>query len=80
MKEITEKRRVVYLDLIRIVAVYLVIFTHTGDLGSKLYEFGDYDFTRNIIYIMTDVIRRINVPLFLMVSGAVLLGREGEYA
>lgn len=76
MKEITEKRRVVYLDLIRIVAVYLVIFTHTGDLGSKLYEFGDYGFIRNIIYIMADVIRRINVPLFLMVSGAVLLGRE----
>ena len=27
----------VYMDIIRILATYLVIFTHTGNLGSKLY-------------------------------------------
>ena len=71
--------REVYLDMIRIVAVFLVIFTHTGDIGSKLYVFGDYGTLRNAIYIMADIIRCINVPLFFMVSGALLLGKKEAY-
>lgn len=73
------KRRVVYLDLIKIISAYLVIYTHTGNIGSKLYAFGEYSFKRNTIYMMLDVFRTINVPLFFMVSGALLLGKEDSY-
>lgn len=77
MKE--DATRELYLDVIRIVAVFLVIFTHTGDIGSKLYKWGDYGNLRNALYMMADIIRCINVPLFFMVSGALLLGRKESY-
>ena len=72
-------KRKVYLDLLRIWAVYLVIFTHTGDLGSKLYVYGSYNTWRNCIYVLADVARCVNVPLFFMISGAVLLRKEETY-
>jgi len=73
------KNRIIYLDLIKIVAAYLVIFTHTSDLGSKLYVCGNYDILQNTIYIGMDVFRTINVPLFFMVTGALLLGKRETY-
>ena len=74
------KRRIVYLDMIRIIAAYLVIFTHTGDNGSKLYVYGDYGVIQNTLYMAMDVFRTINVPLFFMVSGALLLGKTETYS
>lgn len=84
MQEITEKNRCrsgreLYIDVIRVLAAFLVVFTHTGDIGSKLYAFNDYGTLRNGIYIMADVIRCINVPLFFMVSGALLLRKKESY-
>lgn len=73
------KQRIVYLDLIKIIAAYLVIFTHTGDIGSKLYVYRDYELRRDIIYVAMDAFRTINVPLFFMVSGALLLGKKESY-
>lgn len=69
----------VYMDIIRILATYLVIFTHTGDIGSKLYIYGNYDGTRKLIYMVADVVRCINVPLFFMISGALLLPKKESY-
>lgn len=48
-------------------------------MGSKLYEFEEYSFFRNYVYIGMDVLRRINVPLFLMVSGGVMLKKNETY-
>ena len=69
----------VYMDIIRILATYLVIFTHTGNLGSKLYIYGSYDKTHKLIYIIADVLRCVNVPLFFMISGALLLPKQESY-
>lgn len=74
------KQRIVYIDLIKIIAAYLVIFTHTGDIGSKLYVYGDYKLCQDIIYVALDAFRTINVPLFFMVSGALLLSKEESYS
>lgn len=73
------KQRIVYLDLIKIISAYLVIFTHTGNMGSKLYAYGNYDLWQDTFYMMADVFRTINVPLFFMVSGALLLGKDENY-
>ena len=59
------KKRHIYLDIIRIVASYLVIFTHTCELGSRLYVFGDYSIKRTMIYIMADALSCVCAPLFL---------------
>lgn len=79
MSETKNKKRILYLDLIRVISIYLVIFTHTANMGSKLYEFGEYGILRSYLYIGIDVLRRINVPLFLMVSGALMLKKSEKY-
>lgn len=76
---INVKSREVYLDVIRIFAVYLVIFTHTGAYGSKLYVYEEYSEIRNALYIAADVIRTISVPLFFMISGTLMLGADYSY-
>lgn len=72
------KQRKLSYDLIRIIAVYLVIFTHTGAMGSKLYTVSHHA-VANVIYLALDVFRCVNVPLFFMISGALLLGREESF-
>ena len=71
----TKKQRKIYFDLIRIVAIFLVLFTHTHELGSKLYTLREGDFVR-LFYITLDCVRTINNPLLFMISGALLLGRD----
>ena len=66
-------------DIIRIIAVFLVIFTHTGKLGSKIYSYQGIFNPDTIGYIGLDIIRTVNVPLFFMVSGALLLGKQENY-
>lgn len=73
------KKRTVYLDIIRIIAAYLVIFTHTSDLGSRLYVFREYSEKRTMLYIMSGALSCICVPLFFMVSGALMLAKEETY-
>ena len=62
-----------YLEIIRILAIGLVIFNHLPGYYAymlphpKFLEFG---------YIAITMITRINVPLFLMISGVTLLGKK----
>lgn len=63
-------------DIIRIIAVFLVIFTHTGKLGSKIYAYQGIINPDTIGYIGFDILRTVNVPLFFMVSGALLLDKS----
>lgn len=64
-----------YIDLLKIMAIYMVLFNHTKDKGfilftiaqgSKLYPF----------YLFNAIWIKIAVPLFFMTSGALLLGKE----
>ncbi|MBR0147896.1 MAG: acyltransferase [Lachnospiraceae bacterium] len=71
----SKKQRKIYFDLIRILAIFLVLFTHTHEVGSKLYMLREGDFVR-LFYIVLDCFRTINNPLLFMVSGALLLGRD----
>lgn len=68
------KEKKIYLELLRGIAVLLVIFNHTD--GFFLY----YSTTENgltwIWSLFCSVLCRINVPLFFMISGALLLGKE----
>lgn len=66
------------LDVIRIVAIFFVLFTHTGNIGSKIYinlEPGGGR-TYYAICLSLDVVRMVCVPLFLMLSGTLLLGKK----
>ena len=61
--------------MLRIIAIFLVIFNHTGTVG-----FQAYTQTNNkklyVLYLFMAIICKIAVPIFFMISGALLLGRE----
>ena len=69
------KERKVYIEFLRIVAIYMVLFTHTETRGFYLFKLAQgsvlYPF-----YLFNSIFIMIAVPLFLMASGVVLLGKE----
>lgn len=67
-----ETKRKSYLDLLRIVACFLVIFNHLPGYHLSLGWYGK----KLAIYIPISVFTKINVPVFFMISGTLLLGRE----
>lgn len=72
MKLSTEKSRSLSLDCTRIIAVLAVIMIHTAmgfvkfDVNSSTYMWGN----------IFDALARVGVPLFVMVSGALMLDEE----
>lgn len=71
----TKLNRVVHLDLLRLVAIFLVIFNHTGDRGYTLF-INMIDSPISLFYMAFSVFCKIAVPLFFMISGALLLKKE----
>lgn len=69
------KNRHLYLDVMRIIAVFLVIFNHMP--GYALYQTASG--LKTWVYMFITMVTRINVPLFLMISGTLLLDREESY-
>ena len=67
--------RKAYLDALRILAIFLVLFNHTGVNGYALYMVrrGAALFP---FYLFNAILIKVAVPLFLMVSGALLLEKE----
>ena len=61
-------------DLLRIIAILCVIFNHT-QYGYELYTVATDPYSRYGSLLLA-IICKIGVPLFLMVSGALLLGKE----
>lgn len=70
-------KKKIHLEFLRFLAILLVIFNHTGESGylyfttvpgSKLYP----------LYFFLSVLCKIAVPLFWMVSGALLLNKEED--
>ena len=67
--------RLIHLDLLRLMAIYFVIFNHTGDRGYMLFA-ERTDSPLYWLYLLTSVLCKVAVPLFFMISGALLLPRE----
>lgn len=72
----TEKQRYFYLDVMRVIAILLVLYTHTGELGNFIWTRLSFNNVQFWISIIGDNIRVANTSLFLMISGALLLGKE----
>lgn len=67
------KNRVIYLDLLKIFAAILVIFNHY----SFVVEPNTY--WSKIVFTVLFTFCKIAVPLFIMISGALLLGKKTSY-
>lgn len=64
--------RIYYLDILRILAIFLVVVVHTSVLPSTL------SITTFPSFLLFSLAKTC-VPLFLMVSGALLLGKQESY-
>lgn len=65
-----------YIEALRIIAIFLVLFQHVPAFD---YYLNDPDLFHEILFLFFDLIAKINVPLFLMISGSLLLTKEERY-
>ena len=73
MQQTNDKK--IYFELMRVIAVGLVIFNHID--GYTLYQVSSG--SAQWFYMFLTMITRINVPLFFMISGALLLRKQEEF-
>ncbi|MCR4611893.1 MAG: acyltransferase [Lachnospiraceae bacterium] len=69
------KQRKVYLDLLRIIAIIFVIYNHTSEKGYYLYAF-ECPLPLKVIYMSAGALIAVAVPIFFMISGALLIPKE----
>lgn len=63
------------LEIIRIIAICMVIFNHTGENGFEMFR-TVYGTPLWYIVILLDIVSKAGVPLFFMISGVLLLDKE----
>lgn len=69
------KQKKIYLEAIRIFAISFVIYVHTGTDASEYYMRAGNSFSY-LLSLILYVIGQASIPLFFLVSGAVLLHKE----
>lgn len=68
----------VYLDVVKLLAIVMVVFNHSGSNGYKMYLDVLEEPAHSLLVAFSAFIK-IAVPLFFMASGALLLRREEPY-
>ncbi len=72
---IDKKRNLLHLELLRVIAIFLVLFNHTGTNGFSFYSVAEGSVLYPL-YLFMSIACKVAVPLFFMISGALLLGKE----
>lgn len=65
-----------HIHIMRILACIMVIFNHTQENGFLLYIYEQPESIKYWLYACIAVFTKANVPIFLMISGALFLNRE----
>lgn len=69
------KKRLCYIDMLRIIACFLVVLNHTpGYVATFVHEKGELSLIV-IIHLFVAMIVKTGVPVFFMISGSLLLGK-----
>lgn len=69
------QQRKTYIDALRIVAIFGVLYNHTNRRGYYLYAFSDARICQDF-YIGIATLAATAVPIFFMISGALLLPKK----
>ncbi|WP_167957361.1 acyltransferase [Anaerosporobacter faecicola] len=69
------KNKKIYIEILRIIAILCVIFNHTGNAGFSVYTITSNPINYHFSLFMS-VLCKIGVPIFFMISGALLLGKD----
>lgn len=75
-KQISQKH--IYMEALRIPACFFVIFNHTANMGYFLFEKYPPNTFRYWYYMTFSIFCRFSVPVFFMLSGALLLAKDQE--
>ena len=73
------KNKTIYYEIIRIIAILFVIYNHTNNRGYTYFTNLNSSSLYYYLCLAISIICGISVPLFLMVSGALLLNRTSSY-
>ena len=74
----TDRNKIIYVELLRILAIVFVVFNHTktqGYVRFTTYDIGSFPYWFCMVF---SVLVGVSVPLFFMISGMLLLGKENE--
>ncbi len=74
LKAVAQLERLVWADVLRVVAIYLVLVVHASTMPSSAFPLSN-----SWPYIISFSIAKICVPLFVMLSGALLLEKKETY-
>lgn len=69
------KNKRISIEILRIIAICMVIFNHTGENGFEMFRTA-YGTPLWYIVILLDIVSKAGVPLFFMISGVLLLDKE----
>lgn len=73
------KRGLVHIEILRVIAICFVVFNHTWTSGFMLYSVVRRSYRYYYPLVFLSILCKIAVPVFFMISGALLLGREESY-
>ncbi len=73
---LTSQKKILYVEILRIFCIVFVIFNHTGRLGYVYFLNFDAGTVPYWFYMFFNAIAGISVPIFLMISGMLLLGKD----
>ena len=73
------KTRKIHIDILRILALFLVIYTHTGEQGMHYYITVDGGAGYWASFSLA-ILTQCSVCIFFMISGALLLGRNESFS
>lgn len=73
--EIMPSKKEVYFEILRLICIFLVMFNHTAPTGYLAYV-GENNAIKYFLYLFFSVACKMAVPVFFMISGALLLGKK----
>ena len=72
----TQKNKMIHMEILRIIAALFVIFNHSSMHGYFLFSLYPFATRPYFSYMAFTVISKNNVPIFLMITGALLLKKD----
>lgn len=70
-----KEEKIYYVELLRVIAIFFVVFNHTRNLGYSIYSEGEGGFSY-WASLSVSILCKIAVPIFFMISGGLLLGKQ----
>lgn len=71
------KNKLLHIELLRIISIWFVIYNHTDSIGFYLFA-GKEGTPMFYVYAFISVLCKIAVPIFFMISGALLIPKEED--